>query len=88
MEDGSSTAVALEDGRSMAALQGGFGQQLKIAVVVLGSGFGRRTCDEGIGIRVVYAKGYCHNIGISVDNDNKRGCVQCKGCTLTAMVRK
>jgi hypothetical protein len=67
--------VALEDGGSAAALGGGFGWRLKIAAAALGGGCGRRTCSDGIGISVVKAKGYCHDVGISVGEDGKRGCV-------------
>jgi hypothetical protein len=56
LEDGSGAAVALEDGDGVAAFGGGVGRRLKIAAV-LGSGRGRRACDDGIGISVVEAKG-------------------------------
>ncbi len=56
LEDGSSAAVPLEDGGSVAALQGGIGWWLKIAAALGGNG-SRRTCDNGIGISVIKAKG-------------------------------
>jgi hypothetical protein len=43
-------AVALKDDAGAVALEGGFGQQLKIAVAALGGGCGRRTCKDGIGV--------------------------------------
>jgi hypothetical protein len=57
LEDGGSTAVEFDDGGGMAALRGGEGGRLKIAAVPLGSGSGRKTCIDGIGVRVVEAKG-------------------------------
>jgi hypothetical protein len=56
LEDGSGTAVALENGSGVAALGGGVGQWLKIAVAALGGGGGRRTYNNGIGISVVEAE--------------------------------
>jgi hypothetical protein len=53
-----SVTVALEDGSSVAALGGGVGQWFKIAAAMLGGSGGRRTCDEGVGISVVEAKGF------------------------------
>ncbi len=88
LEDGGGVAVALEGGGGVAALGGGFGRWLKIAAAALGSGCGRRTCNDGIGITVIKAKGYCHNVGISVGKDGKRGVVQCEGCTLAAMAMR
>jgi hypothetical protein len=61
---------------------------LKIAAGALGCGCGRRTCNDGIGISVVKAKGYCYEVAISVGKDGKRGNVQCKGHTLAAMARR
>jgi hypothetical protein len=57
LEDGSGAAVALEDGGSAATLGGGFGWRSKIAAVALGGGCGRRTCDDGVGVSVVKARG-------------------------------
>ncbi len=37
---------------------GSFGRQLKIAAMALGGSCSRRTCDDGIGISVIEAKGY------------------------------
>ncbi len=45
--------MALDDGSGVAALGGGVGCQLKIAVMALGSGGGRRTCNDGVGIAIV-----------------------------------
>jgi hypothetical protein len=56
MEDGSGTAVALEDGSHVAALGGCVGRRLKI-VAALGGNDSRRTCDNGIGVSIVKAKG-------------------------------
>ncbi len=56
MEVGGSAAVALEDCGSAVVLGGGIGQRFKIALVALGGGSDRRTCDNGIGISVVEAK--------------------------------
>ncbi len=84
-EDGTSATVSLEDGGRGAALGGGFGQRLRIAVAALGGGCGRRTCNDGIGISVIEAEGYCHNIGISIGKDGERGCIRCKGPMLAAM---
>ncbi len=57
LEDGGSMAVSLKDGGGMAALGGGVGKLLRIAAVALGNGGGRRTCDYGISISIVKAKG-------------------------------
>jgi hypothetical protein len=57
LEDGSSTAVALEDGGGVAMLGGGFGWRLKIAAATLGGGCGRKTCNNGVGISVIKARG-------------------------------
>jgi hypothetical protein len=81
-------AVALEDGGGAAALGGGFEQRLKVAAEALGGGCGRRTCNDGNGIRVVEAEGYYHNVGLNVGKDRERGCFQCKGCMLAAMARR
>ncbi len=64
-EDGSGTAVALEDGNSVAAFGGGVGRRLKIAAV-LGSGGGGRTCDNGIGVSIVEVKGLLFTTSASV----------------------
>ncbi len=80
-------AVALEDGGGAPVLGGGFGLQLKIAVVALGGGCGRRTCNDGIGISVVEAEGYYHNVGLNVSKDGKRGGIRCEGCKLAAIAR-
>jgi hypothetical protein len=66
LEDGGSAVVTLEDSGGTVALGGGFGQQLKIAAVALGSGCGRRRCNDGIAISIIKAKGYCHDVGVSV----------------------
>ncbi len=55
-EDGSSAALALENGGSVAALGGGVWRRLKI-VAALGGGGRRRTCHGGIGVSVIKAKG-------------------------------
>jgi hypothetical protein len=68
-------AVALEDGGSAATLGGGFRRWLKTEAAALGSGCGRRTWDDDIGIYSIKAKGYYHNVGISLSKDGKRGCV-------------
>jgi hypothetical protein len=81
-------AVVLEDGGGAAVLGGGFGQRLKIAAVALGSGCGRRTCDDSIVISIVKAKGYYHNGGLSVSKDGKSRHFRCKGCMLAAMARR
>jgi hypothetical protein len=52
-----SAAVALEDGGGAVALGGVLERQLKIAAVALGRGGSRRTCDDGIGVNAVKAKG-------------------------------
>jgi hypothetical protein len=88
LEDGGSAAVALEDDGGTAALGGGFGWQLKIAEAALGGGCGRRTCNNGIGISVIKAKGYCQDVSVSVGKDGKRGCIQCEGHMLAAMARR
>ncbi len=62
LEDGGSMVMALEDGGGAAALGGGFWWRLKIVAAALGGGCSRRTCNNGIGIRAVKAKGYCHNL--------------------------
>ncbi len=49
--------MSLEDGGSKAALGGGAGCRLKIAVAVLGSGGSTRTCDNSIGINIIKAVG-------------------------------
>jgi hypothetical protein len=46
-----------------------------LAVAALGSGCGRRTCDNGVGTSVVEAEGLYYNIGISIGKDGKKGCV-------------
>jgi hypothetical protein len=56
VEEGSGAVVALEDGGGVVSLGGGVGRQLKIAAA-LGSGSGRRTCNNGIGISVIKAEG-------------------------------
>jgi hypothetical protein len=88
LEDGGNAAVVLEDGGGAAALGGGFGWWLKIAVAVMGGGCGRRTCNNGISISIIEAEGYCHNVGIRVGKDGKRGRVQYKGHTLAVMARR
>jgi hypothetical protein len=84
--------MALEDGSGAEALGGGVGCRLKIAVVVQGSGGGRRTCNDGIGfdvgIDLVKRRAYYYGIGVSIGKDGKRGGVQCKGRTSTAMARR
>ncbi len=58
LDDGGRAAMALEDGGSAAALGGGIGWHLKIALAVLGGrDGGRRTCNNGNGISIVEAKG-------------------------------
>jgi hypothetical protein len=57
LEDGGGTAMAFKDGGSAAALRGGLGWQLMIAAAALGSGEGRRTCNDSAGISAVKAKG-------------------------------
>jgi hypothetical protein len=50
--------MALEDGGGGGmALGAGIGWQLMIAVAALGGGSGRRTCDYGVGVSIVEAKG-------------------------------
>jgi hypothetical protein len=65
-------AVALEYGGGAMALGGGFGRQLKIAVAALGYSCSRRTCNNGIGISIVKAKIYYHNVSISAGKDGER----------------
>jgi hypothetical protein len=88
LEYGGNAAVALEDGSSTAALGGGIGWQLKIAVVTLSSGGGRRPCNDSFGIIVVEAESLLHDVGISVGEVGKRGRIQCKGRTPEAMARR
>jgi hypothetical protein len=57
MEDGGSAAVALEGFGCAAALGSGIGWWFKIAAVELGGSSSRRTCNNGLGISVVKAKG-------------------------------
>jgi hypothetical protein len=57
LEDGGSAMMALEDGGGVAALRGGIGWWLKIAAAALGGGGIRRTCNDGVGIGIVKAKG-------------------------------
>jgi hypothetical protein len=57
LEDAGCAVVALEDGGGLLALGGGIGRRLKIAAAALGGGGGRRTCNNGVGISVVKAKG-------------------------------
>ncbi len=59
MEDGGGATVSLENGDSLVSLGGDIGRQLKIAAAALGgSGSGgRRTCNNGIDVSVVEAKG-------------------------------
>ncbi len=78
----------MEDGVSAPTLGGGFGLWLKIAAVALGSSCSRRTCNDGIGISIVKAEGYYHNVGVSVSKDGKRGHVQCEARTLAAKARR
>jgi hypothetical protein len=56
LKDGNGAAVALEDGSSVAALGAGVGRWLKIAAMALGGGDGRKTCNDGICIRVRVVK--------------------------------
>jgi hypothetical protein len=79
LEDGSGTAVALKDGGGAAARGGGVGWRLKIAVAVLGSSGGKRTCNDGVGISLVKAEGLLYDVRVSIGEDGKRGCVRCKG---------
>ncbi len=88
LEDGGGAALALEDDGGTAALEGGFGRRLKIAVVVLGGGCGRRTCNDGISISIIEAEGYCHDVGISIDKNDERGCIQCEGRMLASMTMR
>ncbi len=78
----------MEDDGGTAALEGGFGWRLKIAAAALGGGCGRRICDDGIGISIIEAEGYCHDVGVSVDKNGKRGHVQCEGRMLAAMTMR
>jgi hypothetical protein len=57
LENGGGATVALEDGGHAAALGVGVGRQFKIVGVALGGGGGRRTCNNGVGISIVKAKG-------------------------------
>jgi hypothetical protein len=57
LEDGGGKALALEDGGTAAGLGGGIGRRFKIAAAALGSGGGRRTCNNGVGISVIKAGG-------------------------------
>jgi hypothetical protein len=88
LEDGGSMAVMVEDVSGLAALGGGIGRWLKIAVAALGSNGSRRTCNDGIGISVIKARAYYYNIGISVSKDGERGRIRCKGRMLAVMVRR
>jgi hypothetical protein len=88
LEDGGGAAVVLEDGSSMAALGGGIGWRLKIAAAALGGSGGRGTCNDGVGVSIVKAKGLLYNVGINVSKDGKRGCAQCKGQMPAAMARR
>ncbi len=88
LEDGGGAAVVLEDGSSAAALGGGIGWWLKIAAEALGGSGGRGTCNNGVGVSVVKAKGLLYNVGISIGKDGKRGCAQCNGHMPAAMARR
>ena len=84
--------MALEDGGSAVALRSDIGRGLTIAAVALGSGGGRRTWDNGVGvdfgINVVKANCILLQCWISVDKDGKRGHIQCEGRTLMVMARR
>jgi hypothetical protein len=58
LKDGGGTTGALEDGGDAAALGGGVGRWFKIVVVALGGSGRRRTCNDGVGVSVVKAKGF------------------------------
>jgi hypothetical protein len=85
LKEAAAATVALEDDGGAAASGGGFGRRLKIAAAALGGGCGRRTCNDGIGISIIKAKGYYHNVGVSVGKDGQRRCVLCKGRMLAVM---
>jgi hypothetical protein len=57
LEHSGGTVVVLDDGGGVVALGGGVWRWLKIAVAAMGSGSSRRTCNNGISVRVVKAKG-------------------------------
>jgi hypothetical protein len=62
---------------------------LKIAATALGGGGRRRrTWGDGIGISASKPRAYFYEVSISVYEDGKRECVQCKGRTLAAMARR
>ncbi len=88
LEYGGSAAVALENGGGVGALEDGVGWRLKIAVAALGGGGSRRTCNGGVGISVLEAKGLLYNVGVSIGEYGKRGHLPCKGSTPAAMARR
>ncbi len=57
LEDSGGGAMALEDSRGVAALRGGVGRWLKVAVAALGGSGNRRTCNDGVSISVIKAEG-------------------------------
>ncbi len=89
LEDGDGAEVALEDGSSVVALGADVGRWLKIAVMALGGGDGRKHAMMAFASESESSKprAYYYNIGISVGKDGERGCVQCKGHTLAATAR-
>ena len=78
----------MKDGGGAAARGGGVGWRLKIAVAVLGSSGGKRTCNDGVGISLVKAEGLLYDVRVSIGEDGKRRHIQCKGRTLSAMARR
>ncbi len=73
MEDGGGAVLALEDCGGVTALGGDIGRWFKIAAVAWGSGGGRQTWDDGIGISVVEAEGLYYGVGSSISKDGERG---------------
>ncbi len=57
MEEKGSGVVALEDCGSAAVLGGGVGWKFKVAAAALGGSGSRRTCNNGVGVSIVEAKG-------------------------------
>ncbi len=85
MGDGSSAAVGLEDCGGAALLGGGIGRWFKIAAAALGSGGSRRTCNNGLGVKVIKAEGFYYDVGVRVSKDSERGHVQYEGRWLAVM---
>ncbi len=81
-----------ENGSGTAALGGGAGRRLKIAVAALGGGAAEEHAMMALMLTLASTlskpRAYFCGVGISISKDGKRGCVQCKGHMSMVMARR